>query len=70
MRWVQTWISAYVPNNMAHKWRAVLGIFLRKKPNAEDVKPILIRGSLMFLLGICLQCVVQAKAKKLLVLAW
>ena len=54
-RWVQTWISACVPDDMAHEWRAVLGIPLRKGSDGQDVRPILIGESLMSLPGACLQ---------------
>ena len=65
-RWVQTWISACVPDDMAHEWRVVLGIPLRKGSDGQDVRPILIGESLMSLPGACLQHIVQAKVKKLL----
>ena len=65
-RWVQVWIDANVPNDMAEDWRAVLGIPLRKGSDGQDVRPILIGESLMSLPGACLQHIVQVKVKKLL----
>ena len=49
--WVNIWVSGAVPEIMAHCWRAVLGVPLRK---AEiDVRPILLGEALLSLLGAC-----------------
>ena len=64
--WVRIWTSAKVPEHMAHEWRAVLGIPLRKGSDGMDVRPILIGEALLSLPGAYLQYATQARVTKIL----
>ena len=64
--WVRVCITAKVPEHMAHAWRGVLGIPLRKGVDGCEVRPILIGESLMSLPGAYLQFATQSKVGKLL----
>ena len=64
--WVRMWITAKVPEHMAHEWRGVLGIPLRKGVDGFEIRPILIGESLMSLPGAYLQFATQSKVSKLL----
>ena len=62
--WVRIWTSAKVPEYMAHEWRAVLGIPLRKGSDGMDVRPILIGEALLSLPGAYLQYATQARVPR------